>query len=217
MADKRIHTDSTGTYSETPTGTGLQIKDGGITLDNTTPVSGRLTGVVYAQSGSVIDSPVMTAPDVSGAGNGYVRAEELTFTEVDHEGAGTYTGSVVIPAGSWLVDVIVKAVAVWDDGTSASLEVGDDDDPDGYFTAVDLLANDLTEGQTINFTERDGGVGGVYLTEGTSTHGLARYYAAANNLIVNVAVGGGDGTAGRTRVIVLLATPNSAAGTFTAS
>jgi len=42
--EPRIHTDSTGTFGETPTGTGFQIKNGGISFDNSTPVAGKITG-----------------------------------------------------------------------------------------------------------------------------------------------------------------------------
>jgi hypothetical protein len=54
--------------------------------------------------------PVISGGVVNGLAEVY--AQEVTFTET--AGAGTYTGSVTIPAGSTLIDVIVHAVAVWD-------------------------------------------------------------------------------------------------------
>lgn len=40
--------DGTGTFSSTPTGTGIKIKGGGIALDNTTPVAGQLTATTLS-------------------------------------------------------------------------------------------------------------------------------------------------------------------------
>lgn len=45
MAYPIVHTDSTGTAVVTPTGTGLKVRDGGISLDDSTPVAGRLSGI----------------------------------------------------------------------------------------------------------------------------------------------------------------------------
>jgi hypothetical protein len=173
--------------------------------------------LVDVNSAATLASKTLTAPTISGDGAGYARVEEIAFTEDTQSGAGTYSGSVAIPAGSWIENIIVVNNVLWNDGSSASLEVGDDTDPNGYFTAVDLAATDLIANQTIDFSNRDGGVGGVYLTEGTSTHTLARYYASADNITANVAVGDGDGTAGRTRVFVVFGKPAaSTAATFTA-
>lgn len=198
------------------TDTGLVIKDGGITFTtghaSATPTASTVAGT------PTLTSPTVTAPVVSGAGTGYLRVAELTFTEAVQSGAGSYSASVTIPAGGWIENIIVKAVAVWDDATSASLQIGDGDDADGYFTAVDVKATDLTAGQTIDISNRDGGQGGVYLTEGTSTHTLARYYSAAGTLTATVTVGAGGGSAGRTRVFVIFGVPTSStASTFTAS
>lgn len=54
-SQKYVYTDSTGTFQETPTGTGLKFKDGGISLDDSTPVSGQLTGATIA-------SPTLVTP-----------------------------------------------------------------------------------------------------------------------------------------------------------
>jgi hypothetical protein len=135
-------------------------------------------------------------------------SQEITFTEVAIGGAATYTGTVTLPAGSTLVDIIVTGVALWDDGTSASLEIGNSDDPDGYFTAVDLLAVDLLATESLNF-DKQGGVGGADATTGTNTHITDRYSAAAELITATVVVGDGDGTAGRTRVTVVYSLPTS--------
>jgi hypothetical protein len=125
-----------------------------------------------------------------------VMTAELTFTET--AGAGTYTGEVVVPAGAWLLDIMVQNVALWTAATSASLEVGDATDPDGFYTAVDLKATDLLANESISFAQQ-GGVGGAYLPAG---HVLGRYSASERTITATVVTVGAGGTAGRTRVLV---------------
>lgn len=149
----------------------------------------------------------------SSAGNnqgGAFHAKEMTFTEV---GAGVYTQSVTVPAGSWLVDIQVIAVALWDAASSASLQVGDAVDPDGYFTAVDLKATDLTADQGVSFALQ-GGVGGAYMV---STH-TTNVFDSTDRVVTASVTSVGAGTAGRTRVLVIYATPEtSTAAAFVAA
>lgn len=128
-------------------------------------------------------------------------ADEILFTE---EGAGTYTGTVTVPAGATIVDIIVQGDALWDAATSASLEVGDDNDPDGFYTAVDLKATDLLAEQSLSFAQ-SGGCAGAY-NVGTNTHWTDRRDAVARTITATV-VSSGAGTAGRTRVVVIYAMP----------
>jgi hypothetical protein len=138
---------------------------------------------------------------VSPAGAVGVQALRARFVE---NGAGTYTATFNLPAGATLVDIIVEAEALWTAATSASLEVGDAGDPDGYLTAVDLKATDLLAGESVSLGGATvlGGVGGAYTTVGTSTH-LDRNYSASASVITATVVSVGAGTAGRTRVTVL--------------
>ena len=124
---------------------------------------------------------------------------EVTFTEA---GAGTYTGSVTVPAGSTVVDIIVNAVAQWTAGTSALMDVGDTSDPNGFFAAVDLKSG-LAAGDSISFSFA-GGKAGAYLG---ATTVKKRYYATGGTISGVVVASGTDGTAGRTRMIVLYAAP----------
>jgi len=131
---------------------------------------------------------------------------ELTFTET--AGAGTWTGTVALPAGSWLEDVVIEAVAVWDSETSATLDAGlSATDPDGLFASVNLKATDLTAAQTISFHHR-GGKGGA-LMAGSDTHVNSLYIATAESVIVTVVKTGTTGTAGRTRVLVTYVVPEA--------
>lgn len=74
-----IYTDSTGTFVVSPTGTGLKVKDGGISLDNSTPVAGQLTG-------ATITSPVLTNPSITTATPVNATASTLSLTAATHGG-----------------------------------------------------------------------------------------------------------------------------------
>jgi len=174
-------------------------------------VSGPRWGIALeAASGDGSEIEVLRLPASSAAG-GAIVAEEVTFTE---DGDTTYTGSVNVPAGATLLDVIVHAVALWDDGTSALLDVGDATDPNGIYTAVNLKATDLLAGESISFG-LTGGKEGADLDGGETAgdHTRRRYLATARVISGVVTTGGQDGTAGRTRMTVVYALPNSTAAT----
>lgn len=121
-------------------------------------------------------------------------------------GAGTYTATFKLPPNAVLLDIIATAEALWTAATSASLEVGNAGDPDGYLTAVDLKATDLLAGESVCLcsTETRGGVGGADTVAGTATHVVDRFYSATAPYTITATVASvGAGTAGRTRVDVL--------------
>jgi hypothetical protein len=132
-----------------------------------------------------------------------VQAQSAYFIE---NGAGTYTADFVLPEDSTLLDVYVEAVALWDAGTSAALDIGDSADPDGYLAAVNLKTLDLLAGEAISLcsAQTRGAEGGAYATVGTSTH-LNRRFSSAKRTISAVITSVGAGTAGRTRITVLYA------------
>lgn len=136
-----------------------------------------------------------------------VEAAEVTFTE---NGAGTYTGSVSVPAGATILDIIVHATALWAAATSAAMIVGDAADPNGYYDAIDLKATDLLAGESISFSHQ-GGQGGAYFA-GTNTHVMNRYSATAR-VITGEITSVGAGTAGRTRMVVVYVLPTATAAT----
>ena len=129
---------------------------------------------------------------------------EVLFTEA---GAGTYTGTIALPAGSRIIDIGVDGQAVWTAGTSASIIVGDGSDPDGFFTETNLKVTDLLEGE-INNIEHPGGKAGAYI----ASEQRVLYSTAARN-IIGVATSVGAGTAGRTRLYVVYANPTAGAAT----
>jgi hypothetical protein len=134
--------------------------------------------------------------------NGVI-CQEVTFTEA---GDTTYTGSVDLPAGSTILDIQLQSTALWDDGTSATMKVGDGDDDDGFYTGVDLTATDLLVDEVIRF-ESTGGVEGAYIVAATGE--LNSYDPAARTITGVVTTGGQDGTAGRTRMLVVYTCPSN--------
>jgi hypothetical protein len=127
-----------------------------------------------------------------------VLLKTITFTQTS--GAGTYTGTLALPANSRIIDIGVDGQALWD-GTSASIIVGDAADDDGFFVATDLKAVDLLAGE-INSIEHPGGKAGVYI----AAEQRVLFSAAARN-IIGVISQVGTGTLGRTRVYVAYAVP----------
>ncbi|MBA7590957.1 hypothetical protein ES708_33101 [subsurface metagenome] len=138
-----------------------------------------------------------------------VQAKEVTFTEV--AGDGVYTGSVTLPAGSTLVDIIIHAVAEWTAETSAAMIVGDATTPNGFFNAIDLKGTDLVAGESINFAHA-GGKHGADLDEAAAGAHVRRRYLTAERVIsgeittVDAAEAGG---LGRTRMTVLWIAPST--------
>ena len=83
-----------------------------------------------------------------------VVAKRVNFAETT--GAGTYTGTVALPANAVLLDIIVHATSLWTATTSATLVVGDGGDADGFFAGVDLKATDLLAGESLSFAQAGG-------------------------------------------------------------
>lgn len=160
----------------------LNLPDSGLSL-NGTPVSA-------------------TAAQLNTAGSA-VQAAELTFAETS--GAGVWTGSVTVPAGASILDIIVNGVALWNSQTSATLKVGDVADDDGFYTAVDLKATDLLAGESISFALA-GGKAGAYIANSQVS---PRYSATDRVVSAIITKVGTTGTAGLTRVTVIWAVPAS--------
>lgn len=135
---------------------------------------------------------------------------ERSFTETT--GAGVYTGTVSVPAGSTIVDIIVNGVALWTATTSATMKVGDATTDNGFFTGVNLKATDLLAGEALSLTA-PGGKHGAYVVPGATDDAYqisARYASAARLIKGIVTTVGAAGTAGRTRMTVIYTTPRTA-------
>lgn len=127
--------------------------------------------------------------------------EMVTFTETT--GTGTYTGVVTVPANSIIIDVVWKNDALWTAATSATLNVGDANDADGYFAGVDLktapLAASVTVPTSISSLLADTGSGAY--------KGLQKYSTSAQVITATVVTLGATGNAGRSKMFVTYATP----------
>lgn len=191
---------------------------GNVFVDLSSASTGQF--VQYDATAHAVVPKTLVAADISdGAALLQVRSQEVTFTEAAQAGAGTYTADVTLPAGATLIDIIVYAGALWNDGTSASLDVGDfttggvEINANGYYAGVNLKATDLLADQSLSFAE-EGGKGGAYFA-GSGTHINNRYSATARKIRTTVAVGAGAGTTGQTRVTVVYSIPSaSTAATF---
>ncbi len=156
----------------------------------------------YAQVSSD-DRTVGFRTDSAALSGTAVVAVERTFTETT--GAGVYTGTVDVPAGATILDIIVNGVALWTATTSAVMKVGDTDD-DGFYTAIDLKATDLLAGESISFALA-GGKAGAYIANSQVS---PRYSAAVRSVKGIVTTVGAAGSAGRTRMMVVYSAPASA-------
>lgn len=136
-----------------------------------------------------------------------LQVAEVTFTETT--GAGTYTGSVTLPAGATLHDIIVNGVALWTATTSAAMDVGDVTDPNGYYAGINLKATDLLAGESISFALA-GGKAGAYIANSQ----VSPRYSATERVISGIIVtDGAAGNAGRTRMTVVFSLPTASAAT----
>jgi hypothetical protein len=147
---------------------------------------------------------------INSVANGGVIAKSVLFTE--NATATTHTGSVVIPALSTLIDIIVTSEALWTGGT-ATMKVGDAVDDDGYFTGVDL-----NEVLSLGAEGNWGGKQGAYLVAATGRNGavatnFGTYLKAGTTIKGIVTVGTPATTVGRTFMTVIYSTPTVVAAT----
>jgi len=194
-----IHDGSTGGVGALGTGDATISKRKSVVTQ--IPFGYALGALVGAGTGQIAIKvhwdPVATADGVF--------AKEITFVE---EGAGVYTGSVSVPAGATLTNVIVHATALWDAATSAVLIVGDVADPNGFFDAVNLKATDLLAAESIDFAHT-GGVEGADVDAPGAAVAVRRRYLAGARVVTGEVTSVGAGTAGRTRITVLYTKPIS--------
>jgi hypothetical protein len=154
---------------------------------------------------------------IRSAGNGLLVKElVLKFDDDGGGAAGVYTASASIPAGATLHDIIVNGVALWNQGTSAAMIVGDATDPNGYYDAIDLKATDLLAGESLSFALA-GGQAGAYIANSQVS---PRYSASARTITAEVTTVGTAATTGHTRLTILYSVTPAADQTtssFTAS
>lgn len=143
------------------------------------------------------------------ASTAYIPVVELrSFTQTS--AAGTYTGSVTVPAGALITDIKVWSTVLWNAGTSSLMDVGDVTDPNGWYAGIDLQATDLLVGEEINFIQT-GGKEGAYLSLTTGARSAS--YSASARIVSGIIVQTGTGTAGRSFMSVHYVLPTATAAT----
>lgn len=150
--------------------------------------------------------PVISGGVVSQPGR--ILFEEVVFTEGG--AAGTYTGSVTVPAKSWLLDIKIFNETAWNAGTDAVMIVGDAADPNGWFDDISVKATDIVAGanaEVIDFNN-PGGKPGAYLV--TATGERAEMYSDSARVVTGViTTTGAAGDAGETRMVVIYTDPTT--------
>ena len=163
---------------------------------------------VFNEDGSLFHEGTKISATPAQLNSTKVESQSVLFTEA---GAGTYTGTVALPAGAVIVDVVVHAIALWAAATSAAMIVGDGVDDNGFFDAVDLKATDLLAGESVNFSHT-GGLEGADLDDPAAGAHVRRRYLATARDVVGKVVSVGAGTTGRTLMTVLYTVPVALAG-----
>lgn len=182
------------------------------TLENKTLVAPTISGApAFSGDPTFAGNPVFSGnPNFTGDPKGVVVTKVVPFVE---QAGTTLTGTVPLPAGSHLLNIQI-VVTVLFGGTSASLDVGDDDDPDGWFATVNLKATDLLVGEVLDISNAEnwGATQGAYLDATTGRKGSVAasnsgiYYGAANN-VIGVVTMGTPSTTGRAFMIVSYSVP----------
>ncbi len=178
--------------------------------------SGAVVGTTSTQTltNKTLTSPVETtgtyaSPTVTGdASSGIVVSKTVAY--VEDATSTTWTGTVVIPAGATLVDIVVTSSVLWSKA-SAVFTCGDAQAATGWFTSCNLHATDLLVGEALRAAGGSaswGGVNGAYLVSATGVFGQATstkagpYYVSAGSVIGVVTATPGAGAAGRSFMTV---------------
>lgn len=131
------------------------------------------------------------------------RSRELVMT-AGGLAAGVYTASLNMPAGAHLIDILVEGIALWNNGTSATMIVGDAADDNGYYDAVNLKATDLLAGESLSFSFA-GGKAGAYIANSQVS---PRYSATERTITAKITTVGTVPTTGETRILIIWAEPS---------
>jgi len=117
--------------------------------------------------------------------DGVVKEARLAIT---YQSSGA---TVALPAGSVVLDVVMKVGTAWLGGTK--VEIGDGDDADGWISATQGATANLTVGATIR------AAGDYAIGDAATNKGLGKVYASADTLDVAIT---GSYTAGTADVFV---------------
>lgn len=102
--------------------------------------------------------------------DGVVKEARLAIT---YQSSGA---TVELPAGSVVLDVVLKVGTAWAGGTD--VQVGDGTDPDGWISATQGAVANLTAGATVR------AAGAYAIGDAATNKGLGKVYASADTLDV---------------------------------
>ncbi len=177
----------------------------------TTPTCGATGSSALATTTDTqtLTNKTLSNPTVTGdASSGLVVSKTVAF--VEDATSTTFTGTVVIPAGATLMDIVVTSSVLWSKASSR-FTCGDAQAATGWFTSCNLNATDLLVGERLSAAggvQAWGGVNGTYLVSATGVFGQATatkagpYYVTAGSVIGVVTVTPGAGAAGRSFMTV---------------
>jgi len=165
-------------------GFGLDCGADSVEVTGTIDVTGTLKLAGDAVTATAAELNIMTETLGLLSAIGSMIQKYISITQTT--GNGTYTSSITVPAGMSVVEVGFYSDVLWSagEGHVSDLDVGDADDPDGYFAAVDLLSH-----QGLSRFSEEAEVG---------AYGSAPKAYASGGVISFVVTQEGDGTAGRT-------------------
>jgi hypothetical protein len=117
--------------------------------------------------------------------DGAVKEAHLAIT---YQSSGA---NIDLPAGSVVLDVVLKVGTAWAGGTDVQL--GDGTDPDGWISATQGAVANLTTGATVR------AAGAYAIGDAATNRGLGKVYASADTLDVAFT---GTFTAGTATIVV---------------
>ncbi len=180
---------------------------GNLTLSGTNTVTGSLSNTgTNTQSGT----QTYTGNGISGL----VVAKIVPFVEVAT--LTTHTGTVTLPAGSMLLDILFWSTVLWT-AADAAVVIGDAGSANGWFTTCQLDTTDLVVGERLQASSDNfwGGVNGAYLTTagrfGQQSGSVIGGYSASAYSVIAVVSKTGAGSAGRSFLMVTYAVGESVA------
>lgn len=138
-------------------------------------------GLVVGFGANIPERNVAGVYDTDGA----VKEAHLAIT---YQSSGA---NVELPAGSVVLDVIMKVGTAWAGGTD--VQVGDGTDPDGWISATQGAVANLTSGATVR------AAGAYAIGDAATNKGLGKVYASADTLDVAFT---GTFTAGTATIVV---------------
>lgn len=138
-------------------------------------------GLVVGFGANIPERNVAGVYDTDGA----VKEAHLAIT---YQSSGA---NIELPAGSVVLDVIMKVGAAWVGGTD--VQFGDGTDPDGWISATQGATANLTAGATIR------AAGAYAVGDAATNRGLGKVYASADTLDVAFT---GSFTAGTATIVV---------------